>query len=164
MKNVFRCVYGDDTKSKNAFDLNKLFIFKLELLDDRMILKSNNKQALKQREFWYSQISDLELSLAIGNYSPAVTVNKVIRYFYDLKFQDGYNEWVLEFRYPSDFIDYLNRLKELKIEFADPIGIYSIITTMDRLQVEKYFIHHAKELESNYNITVYRDNNDYVTD
>ena len=42
--------------------------------------------------------------------------------------------------------------------------VYNIISTMDRLEVEKYFIRHSKQLEAKCNIDSIRSFEDYIDD
>ena len=135
MKTVFKCQYGNEHNSINPFDLHALANFKLEILDDRIILKSANKQKLRQREFKFVDIDKLVLSLAIGNYTPAYVVSKTIKYLYDLNIYTMNNKWTLEFRSQSEVLSCIEKLKEKNLRIDDPAGVYNIISTIDRLEV-----------------------------
>lgn len=164
MKTVFKCQYGNEHNSINPFDLHALANFKLEILDDRIILKSANKQKLRQREFKFVDIDKLVLSLAIGNYTPAYVVSMTIKYLYDLNIYTMNNKWTLEFRSQSEVLSCIEKLKEKDLRIDDPAGVYNIISTRDRLEVEKYFIRHSKQLEAKCNIDSIRSFEDYIDD
>lgn len=109
-------------------------------------------------------IDKLVLSLAIGNYTPAYVVSKTIKYLYDLNIYTMNNKWTLEFRSQSEVLSCIEKLKEKDLRIDDPAGVYNIISTMDRLEVEKYFIRHSKQLEAKCNIDSIRSFEDYIDD
>ncbi|WRK55644.1 hypothetical protein SD457_13395 [Coprobacillaceae bacterium CR2/5/TPMF4] len=100
-------------------------------------------------------IDKLVLSLAIGNYTPAYVVSKTIKYLYDLNIYTMNNKWTLEVRSQSEVLSCIEKLKEKDLRIDDPAGVYNIISTMDRLEVEKYFIRHSKQLERNVILIVF---------
>lgn len=165
MKNIYKCIYDVENKKKKQgeiFNLNSIAVFSLNIQDNKIVLKSNSKQILNEREFRFCDIDKFELGLAVGGYSAAITINSTISYLYDLNIYINNQKWILEFRKVSNIVNFIEKLHERNINVQDPIGIYKIISTMDRLEIEKYFIKNSKKLQKEFDINQMRSNDRYI--
>lgn len=150
MRNIYKCVCSEKNNKMDFLDGIPKFLVCVDT--DKIKLKPITSQTFSEKEFVFSKIDKVELWMAVGRYSSAITVNNTVCYVYDLNIYTREEKWILEFKSIRDILEVISCLRNNNINIEDPIKIQEILSKENRLEIEKYFIRNSKRLEKEFNI------------